>query len=134
MTAQELAVKEKQEVAEKDDVRQGRFYQPYVDISEDETSLWFHADMPGVDPDRLSIELHNDVLTIQGEVNLGEYEGLSPVYTEYNVGHYSRRFRLPTRGHFDAEHVSARYEDGVLIVQVPKAEKARPRRIQVQTE
>lgn len=132
MTAQELAVKQKQEVAEKDDVREGRFYQPYVDVSEDEGAIRFHADMPGVDPNKLSIELHHDVLTIQGEVDLSEYEGLSPVYTEYNVGHYSRRFRLPTREHFDAERVSARFEDGVLTVEVPKAETARPRRIQVQ--
>jgi len=133
MTAQELAVKQKQEVAEKDDVRQGRFFQPYVDISEDDAALWVHADVPGVDPAKITIELHNDILTIQGEVNLDEYEGLSPVYSEYNVGHFSRRFRLPTREQFDAERVNARYDDGVLEVQVPKAEKARPRRIEVQT-
>lgn len=129
---QELAVKQKQEVNEKDDVRQGRFYQPYVDVTEDEEALWFHADMPGVDPSKISIEFHNDVLAIQGEVNLQEYEGLSPAYTEYNVGHYLRRFRLSGREHFDAERISARYEDGVLEVQVPKAEKAKPRRIPVQ--
>lgn len=134
MTAQELEAKGKQEVADKDEVRQGRYYQPDVDIFEDETALRIYADMPGVTPERVSIELHNDVLSIQGQVDLSEYDGLQPRYSEYNVGHYSRRFRLSQRERYDGERIAARLENGVLSVELPRAEKAKPRRIQITTE
>ncbi len=134
MTAQELEVKQKQEVADKEGVRQGRYFQPDVDIFEDENALRIHADVPGVTPDRVSVELRNDVLTIQGEVDLGAYDGLKPVYAEYNVGHYLRRFRLPSRDHYDPEKVSARLDNGVLEVELLKSEARRPRRIEVRAD
>lgn len=134
MTAHELEAKGKQEIADKDDVQQGRYYQPDVDIYEGEAALRIYADMPGVTPDKVSIELHNDILTIQGQVELSEYDGLQPRYSEYNVGHYSRRFRLSQRERYDGEHIKARLENGVLEVELPRAEKAKPRRIQITTD
>ena len=132
MTAQELEVKQKQEVAEKEDVRPGRYFQPDVDIFEDEARLRIHADMPGASADRISVELRDGVLTVQGEVDLGAYDGLAPLYTKYNFGHYLRRFRLPSQDVYDAEQVSARLDNGVLEVELPKSERSRPRRIEVQ--
>jgi HSP20 family molecular chaperone IbpA len=131
MTAQELTPKEKQELQEPTKTRPGRYYVPDVDIYEDENTLWLWADMPGVDQEKVSIELHDNVLTLQGEVLLDDYKGLTPIYTEYNVGHYSRRFTLSENIQTDRDRITARISDGVLELQVPKVERAKPRRITV---
>lgn len=128
---QELAKKEKQEVKGQEQVRPGRFYVPPVDIWEDEDGLTLRADMPGVDPQHVTVELNDGVLSVQGEVALADYEGLSPAYTEYNVGHFQRRFTVPNGGRYEREKVQARMTDGVLEVTVPRSEAARPRRITV---
>jgi len=131
MTTQEIAPKEKQEVAEGQQTKPGRYYEPDVDIREDENSLWVWADIPGVKQENISVDLDNGTLTIRGDVTLDDYEGLSPLYTEYNVGHFIRRFTLAASTHFDIEQVSARVSDGVLTVEIPKAQHARQRRIPV---
>ena len=131
MTSQELTPKDKQELQDREQTRPGRSYVPDVDIREDEHTLWLWADMPGVDQESVEVELHDDVLRLEGRVSLGDYEGLSPIYTEYNVGNYLRRFTLANGDRFDRDHVSARLVNGVLEVKLPKAEKAKPRRIDV---
>lgn len=133
MATQELTPKEKQELAEKEQTRPGRYYVPEVDIFEDENGLWLRADLPGVDQQHVEVELRDDVLTLHGQVNLLDYEGLSPVYTEYNVGHYLRRFTLTDAANFDADKISARMANGVLEVHLPKAERAKARRIPIST-
>jgi HSP20 family protein len=132
MTTQELATKEKQELQEREQrTRAGRTYVPDVDIREDDQALWLWADMPGVAQDRVNVELHEGVLTIEGDVSPQDYSGLTPVYTEYNVGNFVRRFTLPNAQHFDQDNVSARLVNGVLEVKLPKAEKAQPRRVPI---
>jgi HSP20 family protein len=131
MTTQELTPKEKRELKEKEHVRPGRTYVPEVDIREDDQALWLWADMPGVTQDQVEVELHDDVLRLEGRVSTQDYEGLSPMYTEYNVGNYLRRFTLSNAQHFDRDRISARLENGVLSVKLPKAEKAKPRRIPI---
>ena len=72
----------------------GETYQPSVDIWESETALVLQADMPGVRKDDVEINLDTDVLTINGRVVLDEYDGLRPLYSEFNVGNFFRRFSL----------------------------------------
>jgi HSP20 family protein len=133
MTTQELTPKEKQELTEKEQMRPGRYYVPEVDIFEDEQALWLWADMPGVEQKHIDVELRDNILSLHGEVALADYEGLSPRYTEYNVGHYLRRFTLPDAASFDADKITARVANGVLELQLPKAERARSRRIPIAT-
>jgi HSP20 family protein len=131
MTTQELTPKEKQELQDKEQTRPGRTFVPDVDIREDEQGLWLWADMPGVSPDDVDVEVHDNVLRIEGRVSPQDYEGLTPIYTEYNVGNYLRRFTLANAQHFDRDQISARLVNGVLEVKLPKVEKAKPRRIPV---
>ena len=131
MTAQELARKEKLEIKEAERTRPGHHYLPDVDILEDQQTLRVIADMPGVMSEGLHVDLDKDVLTVSGEVATDEYRGLTPVYTEYNVGHFLRRFALPG-GQYDMDGVKARLVDGVLEVTLPKSERARPRRIRIE--
>ena len=133
MNAQELTPREKQELHEKESTRPGRSFVPDVDIREDEHALWLWVDMPGVPQDQVDVELQDTVLRIEGRVATGDYDGLSPVYTEYNVGNYVRRFTLADAQHFDRDAIAARLANGVLEVTLPKAAKEKPRRITVST-
>lgn len=128
MTQHELNVPEKQET--RDEVtRAGRTYVPQVDIYETKEGLWLWADMPGVDEQSLNIQLDDGVLTIEGQVDVKEYDNVTPLYTEYNVGNYVRRFTLSND--IDSDRIVARMQHGVLALEIPKAERAKPRRISV---
>jgi len=129
MANQELTTHNKQEVTKDEQTRPGRTYVPQVDIYETTDSLWLWADMPGVDEQSIEVNVANGVLAIEGQVSLKDYEDLSPVYTEYNVGNYARRFTLSNE--IDAEHIKARMTNGVLELELPKAERAKPRRITI---
>ena len=132
MTDQELTPKDKQELKDREQTRAGRTYVPDVDIREDEHALWLWADMPGVDQDSVEVELHDDVLRLEGRVSTA---GLRrPVTALHRVQRRQlpRRFTLANGERFDRDKVSARLVNGVLEVKLPKAEKAKPRRIEVQ--
>jgi HSP20 family protein len=130
MTPQEMTAKEKQELsAGQEKTRPGRHYTPDVDICEfpDHLELW--ADMPGVTDKDVRVTLENGVLTIDGRVGAGLYDGLSPLYTEYNVGNYFRQFSLHES--IDGSSIKATMRNGVLELILPKIEAAKPRKIEV---
>jgi HSP20 family molecular chaperone IbpA len=129
MTEQELSVREKQEASQQEGTRAGRTYVPDVDIYETPDSMHLWADMPGVDEKTLNVRLDDGVLTIEGQVALKEYEHLAPVYTEYKVGNYERRFTVSRD--IDADKIAARLVNGVLALELPKAERAKPRQIKI---
>ena len=131
MTDKELATSKKQEVTGNELTRPGRTFVPDVDIYETPDSLWLRADMPGVDEQSIEISVNDGVLSVQGQVAVKDYENLAPIYTEYNVGNYARRFTLANT--IDAERISARMKNGVLELELPKAEKAKPQRIAIST-
>jgi HSP20 family protein len=129
MATHEINVRNKQEVSGTEQTRAGRAYVPDVDICETTDGLWLWADMPGVDEKSLEVKLADGVLSIEGQVSLSEYDNLTPVYTEYGIGNYARRFTVSSD--IDAEHIKARLANGVLEVELPKAARAKPRRISV---
>ena len=131
MTNQELNGRVKSEVTGTEQTRPGRVYSPHIDVCETPEALWLYADMPGVDEQAIEVHVAEGVLTIEGRVTLTEYENLQPVYTEYNVGNFLRR--LTVSPDIDVARINARLRDGVLELELPKGERARPRRIQVQT-
>jgi HSP20 family protein len=129
MANQELSTQGKQELKQDERTRPGRTYVPDVDIYETADSLWLWADMPGVDEHSLEINVADGVLSIAGQVSLQDYDNLAPVYTEYNIGNYARRFTLSNE--IDLERIKARMTNGVLELELPKAERAKPRRITI---
>ena len=127
---QELAVREKRELAAKEErTVPGRFYVPYTDVYETEEALTVVMEMPGVDRKDLEVELKDDVLRVEGRIDFAKYEGMEPVYTEYNVGHWTRSFALSDK--VDRERIAAQLEDGVLTLTLPKTAEAQPRRIAI---
>ena len=130
MTEQELATQQKQEVQSEEQTRPGQTYVPHVDIFETDNALWLRADIPGVQEDSIEISVEKNVLSVEGRVALEDYQGQTPVYTEYRVGNYQRRFNLSSA--IDSNKIHARLTDGVLELELPKAESAKPRRIAIQ--
>jgi len=130
VSGQELRVQQKREVETKQESTvPARFYVPVTDIFETEAALMLALEMTGVDRENVNVKLESGVLTIEGEIDFAKYEGLYPVYTEYNVGNYARSFELSSD--IDQERISAELKDGVVTLTLPKAEKAKPRKIKV---
>jgi len=128
--AQELAVREKQELTQREEkTTPGRYYVPAADIFETDDALTLLLEMPGVAKDSIDVHVENDVLRVEGMIDYSAYKDIDPVYTEYNVGHYARGFTLS--GKIDRGGIGARLEDGVLTLTLPKAKEALPRRIAV---
>jgi HSP20 family protein len=128
--AQELQVQKKRELESKEEttipVRQ---FLPATDIYETESELMVILEMPGVEKSNVSINVEDSVLNVEGRLDLTKYQGLHPLYTEYNIGNYSRSFRLSNK--IDQHKIAAEMKDGVLSLRMPKAEEAKPRNIQV---
>lgn len=127
----ELKVKEKQELSTPaEQTTPGLAFQPAVDIFETDTAIVLLADMPGVKPDSLSIDLRDDTLTIDGDVAPFETAAEEDILVEYAVGKYYRKFSLSEI--IDQGRIDAQLKDGVLRLTLPKVEKAAPRKITVQ--
>jgi HSP20 family molecular chaperone IbpA len=127
---QELQVQQKREVEKKQESTvPARAYVPVTDIFETDAALMLALEMPGVDREKVNVELESGVLTIEGQINFAKYEGLYPVYTEYNIGNYARSFQLSSD--IDQDRISAAFKDGVVMLTLPKAARAQPRRIKV---
>ncbi|WP_256354459.1 MULTISPECIES: Hsp20/alpha crystallin family protein [unclassified Variovorax] len=102
---------------------------PPVDVIEDATGITLYADLPGVSKDRLHLQAESDILTIEGEIDLGLPEGLQSTHSEVALGRFHRSFTLSKE--LDAARVTAKLAQGVLTLRIPKAEHAKPRRIPV---
>jgi HSP20 family molecular chaperone IbpA len=130
MAQQELQVQQKREVDKKQESTiPARAFLPSTDIFETDHALTVVLEMPGVDKNGVDVRVENDILTIEGRIDFSKYAGLQPVYTEYNIGNYTRSFQLPSQ--IEQEGISADLNDGVMRLVLPKAEKAKPRKINV---
>jgi HSP20 family protein len=128
--SQELEVQEKKELVSKEEKTvPSRYYLPNTDIYETDETLTVVMEIPGVEKKDVDVHLENDVLRIEGRLDFGKYEGLEPLYTEYNVGHFARAFTLSSK--IDQQQITAKVEDGVLTLTLKKAREATPRRITI---
>ena len=129
-TQQELQVQQKREVEKQQEATTPtRAFLPDADIFETDHDLTVVLEMPGVDKDNVEVSVDNDVLWIRGRIDFSKYEGLQPVYTEYNIGPYARSFRLSSK--IDQGRIAATMKDGVMTLILPKVEEAKARRIKV---
>ena len=130
MAHQELQVQHKREVEKKQESTVPvRDFLPPTDIFETDQALTVVLEMPGVSKESVEVGVDNDVITIPGRIDSSKYEGLQPLYTEYNIGNYSRSFQISSK--IEQEGIKAELKDGVMTLVLPKAEKALPRRISV---
>jgi HSP20 family protein len=111
--------------------RTGPVYSPAVDIFENDGSITLLADMPGVKPSDLEIDLRENVLTLTGRVTPTGASKESNVLREYRPGTFFRQFTLSEA--IDQPKIDAQLTDGVLRLELPKVAKARPRQITVRS-
>jgi HSP20 family protein len=105
-------------------------WNPAVDVMEDDNNMIVKAELPGVEKDKINVELNGRMLTIKGERS-AETETKEEKYyrKESMYGQFERSVALPAE--VDPESIKARYKDGILTVQVPKPEDAKPKKISV---
>ena len=128
MTNQEMSKRPETSPAKREDTRSpGRVLVPAVDIFESVESLTLIADLPGVDKGGLDINMEKGVLTINGSVKMKDRG--QPLLREFSSANYYRQFKLSDQ--FDGEKSYAELRDGVLILRIPKAEAAKPKRIEI---
>jgi HSP20 family protein len=128
--SQSLQPQEKKELVSKDETTVPvRYFVPTTDIFETEDALTVVMEVPGVSREALDINLESDVLKIEAKIDPSKYEGMEPLYTEYNVGHFARSFTLSNK--IDRQQISAKLEDGILTLTLTKAKEAMPRKISV---
>jgi HSP20 family protein len=128
----EISLREKEEIKkdEGEPTKSGVYYSPAVDIYENEDAITLLADLPGVDKEKLEINVEDRQLTITGLVAEPE-ERLHAVYSEYGIGGYTRSFRLGDA--IDQTKIGASLKDGVLTLVLPKADRLKPRKIEITT-
>jgi len=126
----EITLREKEEIKKEqgEPTKAGVYYSPTVDIFENEEAITLLADLPGVDKDKLDINVEDRQLTITGLVRDPE-DRLRPVYAEYGIGGYTRSFRLGDT--IDQAKINATLKDGVLTLVLPKADRLKPRKIEI---
>jgi HSP20 family protein len=103
---------------------------PSADIFESENELVVNIDLPGVDPKMVDVRVENNVLTVSGERQFDEKQNQNNYHrVERSYGLFARSFTLATS--VDADKIRASYKSGVLTITLPKAEAAKPKRIQI---
>ncbi|QJW96306.1 Hsp20/alpha crystallin family protein [Frigoriglobus tundricola] len=106
----------------------GGTYTPRVDVVETEDALVLYADLPGAEPEDISLTCKGDELVLRAAC-APRHAGKKRLYAEYGVGQYYRAFKIAEQ--VETGGTEASLKDGVLTVRVPKAEAIRPKRIAV---
>jgi HSP20 family molecular chaperone IbpA len=106
-------------------------YIPPIDIHEAPDGLKLEADLPGATEQSLQIQLEDNVLSLYAKVDSAAPEGARLIHEEYRLGDYRRSFILSDE--VDRERIAAELKNGVLTLFLPKAERARTRRIEIKS-
>lgn len=128
--SKEIKVKEKQEVTTPaEQTIPGLVFTPEVDIFETDQAITLLADIPGVKPEKLNIDLRDNILTITGDVDRLQTADEELLVMEYETGRYYRQFTLSEV--IDQTKIDAKLNLGVLRLRLPKVAKAAPRKIAI---
>jgi|JI10StandDraft_1071094.scaffolds.fasta_scaffold2108528_1 HSP20 family protein len=118
------------DLARNADLPRSAAWAPTVDITEGPEAITVHAELPGIAPDDVKIDLENNVLTLRGERRIEKKKDEGTAHrVERFYGSFSRQFLLPRT--VDAEKIEADLKDGVLTVRLPKRTEVKPRQIAV---
>ena len=105
---------------------------PPTDVVESETGYTLIMELAGISSDDVSIEMKENRLEISGHKTVADIaEGSRAAKSERRSGEFSRKFEFASQ--IDADHISAEFKDGLLVVELPKSEKVLPRKIQIKT-
>lgn len=105
---------------------------PPVDVAETQEKILVRAEVPGMRQEDIAIEFSNGLLTIRGDRKLEKSEGMTWHRVERIYGNFSRSFTLPRT--VDPEKITASYREGILEIEVPKREEAKPKHIKIEVK
>ncbi|MBP8979707.1 MAG: Hsp20/alpha crystallin family protein [Syntrophobacterales bacterium] len=125
----DLQKQQAQTPLESERTRNRKVYVPKVDIYETKDAMVLIADMPGVDEQSVDITLEKNILTITGNVESETYADKTLAYAEYDTGDYQRAFTISDE--VDQDRIAATVKNGVLRLKLPKAEKAKAKKIAI---
>jgi len=100
-----------------------------IDVTVNDESFTVKALLPGIQPEDVTIQIENEILTISGELKPDREEGANYLLAERPSGKFHRALTLPTS--LDSSNVEAELENGVLTLEIPKVEEAKPRTIKI---
>jgi HSP20 family molecular chaperone IbpA len=129
MTPNEMQKRDPAALDASEQTRPGPVWSPAVDIFENDDRITVLADLPGVRSQDLTVDLRDSVLTLSGRVGVAAGGNEAPVLREWTAGTFFRRFTLAES--VDQTKIDAKLADGVLRLELPKVERARPRQIAV---
>ena len=115
----------------REQTRAGRWYKPHVDIAETEEGLLLTMDMPGCTTESVSVDFDDGILSVHGGVCARQPQGTQYLIQEYAVGDFRRAFEINEK--IDPDQIAAEYINGVLVIRLPRAEAAKPKKIAVTT-
>jgi HSP20 family protein len=122
-----------QQARERDEEMGLGAWMPPVDIAEDKEKITLTAELPGFKEDEVQIQMEGNLLTIRGERKFEqEKEGRNYHRIERAYGQFVRSFTLPNN--VDRENIRAKFKNGLLEIELPKREDARPKQIKISGE
>lgn len=127
--AKDVSKPDKRETDMPETTHGGRVYRPLADIVETGDGVQLMLEMPGVSRDDLDVTLEKRVLTIRGKVHPTAPDKLDLVHAEYGEGDYERSFSMSQD--FDPDKIEASLSNGILTLTLPRAEAAKPKKIEV---
>jgi HSP20 family protein len=112
------------------EAREAAAWLPAIDVAETQDRFVITAELPGVDPDDVDISVENSVLTLRGDRRFYRETKEDDFHRiERRFGNFARSITLPST--VDPERIRASFDAGVLTIEVPKKEEAKPRKIQI---
>lgn len=109
----------------------GGEFAPAVEVDSDEQGMTLYAEIPGVEPDKVSVTVERNVLTIAGERAAASSSEATTHRSERRYGKFYRSYQLSEE--YDTEAIEATCKNGILTVHVPRRAEAKPRQISVRT-
>ena len=131
LSADEPAVTESSSLSDAADSNR-LIFNPSIDIYETTDGLVLYADLPGVTSEGLDLQVQDNRLTLFGRIQQRDSDDAGVIHEEYKVGDFLRSFILSDE--VDHNRISARLNNGVLRVELPRASRSQPRRIAVTTD
>lgn len=122
---------EKHQKGNAEPTHEGPVFVPTTDIYEKDDAILVRCDMPGVEQGEVDITLESNELTITGSQAVAKPEGYDLLSTEYETGTFQRTFKVPQL--IDRDKIKAKLHNGVLDIELPKAEQAKPHKIEITT-
>lgn len=122
---------EKYQEGNAESAHEGPVFVPATDIYEKGDAILVRCDMPGVEQGEIDITLESNELTIIGSQAVAKPEGCDLLSTEYDIGTFQRTFKVPQL--IDRNKIKAKLHNGVLDIELPKAEQAKPHKIEITT-